>query len=87
MIPETPTIQYPLYFNCGSLANFEAKEMQCRELLDLPNATNGTYGWASPLTDVNGDNWIIVYENVLSLFDESKLKKYDEIQLPKIERI
>jgi len=72
-----------LYFNCQTLADFEAKEQLCCNLLGLPN--EGASHYAKPLIDIYGNHWLIINSEVASILSETELetcKEFNEIELP-----
>ena len=78
------TIQFPRYHKCSSLANFNVLEAQCSIILGLPDDAS-TLNYAAPIKDINGKNWLVVNNEVTSLFTEAEIAamvQYDDIILP-----
>ena len=77
-------ILYPRFYKCSSPAEFKLLDTKCCELLGLPN-DEATNDYANPIVDINGFNWLVVNNDVASLFTESEILamvQYDEIVLP-----
>lgn len=71
-----------LYFNCGTLENFIAKEHLCCGILGLPN--EGATHYAKPLIDTNNNHWLIINSEVSSILTEEELVQcveFSNIQL------
>ena len=78
------SIIYPRFYKCASIAEFKLLDTKCCELLGLPN-DEATNDYANPIVDINGFNWLVVNNDVASLFTESEILamvQYDEIVLP-----
>ena len=78
------SIIYPRFYKCASIAEFKLLDTKCCELLGLPN-DEATDDYANPIVDINGFNWLVVNNDVASLFTESEILamvQYDEIVLP-----
>lgn len=77
-------ILYPRFYKCSSLAEFKLLDDKCCELLGLPN-DEATDDYANPIVDINGFNWLVVNNDIASLFTEEEILamvQYDEIVLP-----
>lgn len=75
-----------LFFNCGSLVNFTAKELKCREELNLPKGETIEFDKPNRI-DVNGNYWISVNNDVLGAFTEDELNscvEFSEIKLQEV---
>ena len=82
MIPE-PQTQFPCFYPCADEAEFESLDTQACELLGYPDA--GATDYANPIIDINGDYWLIVNPDIVSLFTEEQLAMcvpYEDIILP-----
>lgn len=83
MIPIEPQIQYPIFYPCADEAEFQSLDTQACELLGYPDA--GAIDYANAIIDINGDYWLIVNPEILSLFTEEQLAMcvpYEDIILP-----
>ena len=77
------TTQYPIFYPCADEAEFESLDTQACELLGYPDA--GATDYANPIIDINGDYWLIVNPEIVSLFTEEQLAMcvpYEDIILP-----
>jgi len=77
-------ILYPRFYKCATIKEFKLLDTKCCELLGLPN-DEATDDYANPIVDINGKNWLVVNNDVSSLFTESEIAamvQYDEIILP-----
>lgn len=74
-------ILYPRFYKCKTLAKFKELDTKCCVLLGLPNDED-TIDYANPIVDINGFNWLVVNNDVASLFTEAEILamvQYDEI--------
>lgn len=72
------------YYNCKTQSNFEQKEQLCCQLLGLPYSDDSTINYAKPLIDINGDYWLIINDEVISVLTESELNscvEFSEVPL------
>ena len=77
------TTQYPCFYPCADEAEFQSLDTQACELLGYPDA--GATDYANPIIDINGDYWLIVNPEIVSLFTEEQLAMcvpYEDIILP-----
>ena len=77
------TTQYPVFYPCSNEAEFQSLDTQACELLGYPDA--GATDYANPIIDINGDYWLIVNPEIVSLFTEEQLAMcvpYEDIILP-----
>lgn len=75
--------QYPVFYPCADEAEFQSLDTQACELLGYPDA--GATDYANPTIDINGDYWLIVNPEIVSLFTEEQLSMcvpYEDIILP-----
>lgn len=80
------TTQYPIFYPCADEAEFQSLDTQACELLGYPDA--GATDYANPIIDINGDYWLIVNPEIVSLFTEEQLSMcvpYEDIILPPYE--
>lgn len=80
------TTQFPIFYPCADEAEFQSLDTQACELLGYPDA--GATDYANPIIDINGDYWLIVNPEVVSLFTEEQLSMcvpYEDIILPPYE--
>ena len=77
-------ILYPRFYKCATIAEFKLLDTKCCVLLGLPN-DEATDDYANPIVDIQGFNWLVVNNDVASLFTEAEILamvQYDEIVLP-----
>ena len=77
------TTQFPIFYPCADEAEFQSLDTQACELLGYPDA--GATDYANPIIDINGDYWLIVNPEIVSLFTEEQLAMcvpYEDIILP-----
>lgn len=77
------TTQFPCFYPCADEAEFQSLDTQACELLGYPDA--GATDYANPIIDINGDYWLIVNPEIVSLFTEEQLSMcvpYEDIILP-----
>ena len=77
------TTQFPCFYPCADEAEFQSLDTQACELLGYPDA--GATDYANPIIDINGDYWLIVNPEIVSLFTEEQLAMcvpYEDIILP-----
>ena len=77
------TTQFPCFYPCANEAEFQSLDTQACELLGYPDA--GAIDYANQIIDINGDYWLIVNPEILSLFTEEQLAMcvpYEDIILP-----
>ena len=77
------TTQYPIFYPCADEAEFQNLDTQACELLGYPDA--GATDYANPIIDINGDYWLIVNPEIVSLFTEEQLSMcvpYEDIIVP-----
>ena len=65
------TTQFPIFYPCADEAEFQSLDTQACELLGYPDA--GATDYANPIIDINGDYWLIVNPEIVSLFTEEQL--------------
>ena len=78
-----PQIQYPCFYPCADEAEFQSLDTQACEMLGYPDA--GATDYANAIIDINGDYWLIVNPEIVSLFTEEQLAMcvpYEDIILP-----
>ena len=83
MINMENTTQFPCFYPCADEAEFQSLDTQACELLGYPDA--GATDYANPIIDINGDYWLIVNPEIVSLFTEEQLAMcvpYEDIILP-----
>lgn len=83
MIDLEPQIQYPLFFNAGSKANWEALNEQADAMLGYSN--DGAETYSNPIIDKQGDYWFTVNEEVSKLVNLQDCVNYNEIELKQID--
>lgn len=79
---------FPIFYPCADEAEFQSLDTQACELLGYPDA--GATDYANAIIDINGDYWLIVNPEILSLFTEEQLAMcvpYEDIILPTPEPI
>lgn len=81
MIPETPFVQYPLFFPCTP-KQWQELEDKANALLGFPN--EGADNYSTPTIDKFGQYYFCVNPEVASLVDVSKCVQYSEIKFETI---
>ena len=74
---------FPCFYPCADETEFESLDTQACEMLGYPDA--GATDYANPIIDINGDYWLIVNPEIVSLFTEEQLAMcvpYEDIILP-----
>ena len=81
MIPETPTINFPLFFPCTP-KQWQELEDKANTLLGFPN--EGADNYSTPTIDKFGQYFFLVNQEVASLVDVSKCVQYSEIKFKQV---
>ena len=83
MIQTTENNTFPCFYPCADEAEFQSLDTQACLLLGYPDA--GALDYCNPIIDINGDYWLIVNPEIVSLFTEEQLAMcvpYEDIILP-----
>ncbi len=84
MIDLTPQQTFPTFLNVGTKTAWTALNKKANTLLGFPDDELAS-NYSNSIVDINGDYWIIINPEIVSLFTEEQLKssvQFEEIKLP-----
>jgi hypothetical protein len=75
-------VNYPLFYQCSTQAEFNQLNQQAGQLLGMPNEDTEQY--AKPIIDKHGNYWFVVNPEVVSLVDVDDCVNFDQIEFEQL---